>query len=108
MESGRDDADDGLPLENKRSSGVASTAAGSITMPSHATRSTKPKVRYLLDSRLSAEMPKAKLPKNKHVLWRFLELCEEKAENAKQAAEKAIAAKVVSVVVAQEVREGWT
>ena len=101
--SGKDD-DDGLLVENRTSSDVA----GSTTMPSHTTRYSKPKVRYLLESRLSAEMPKVKLPKNRHVLWRFLELYEEKAENAKQAAEKAIAAKVVSVVVAQEVREVWT
>ena len=72
MERSKDDAD-GLLVENMRSSGVNARPAGSATMPSHTTRSSKPQVRYLLDSRLSAEMPRAKLPKNKHVLWRFLE-----------------------------------
>ena len=101
--SGGEEDAEGLLVENRRGSGVAPTAAGSVTVPpAHTTRSSKTKIRYLLDSRLSADMPKVKLPKNKHVLWRFLDLYEEKAENAKQAADKAMAAKEVSAVVARK------
>ena len=74
--------------------------------PAPSGTSSRPKM-YLLEDKLPPNLPTMKLPKNKHVLKRFLEIYKIDVEGVEDTGLKQRVAKEVSVKVAQEVTEIW-
>ena len=66
--------------------------------------SSRPQL-YLLRNNLPVKMPTAKLPKNMHLLRRFIDLFMEKEPKSKE--EKGKVSKVVSKIVAEELKNVW-
>ena len=82
----------------------------STTKPSNLSElgtSSRPK-HYLLESEVAGTLPSSKLPKNKHILRRFLDLFGGKAANIKRDNEKKYLAMEVSKEVAAELRDVWS
>ena len=71
--------------------------------------STRQKL-YLLEDVLADKLPAKKLPKNKHVLKRFIEVYDDKVKdaNAMRPKDKCAVAKEASKVISEELKEVWS
>ena len=71
--------------------------------------STRQKL-YLLEDVLADKLPVKKLPKNKHVLKRFIEVYDDKVKdaNAMRPKDKCAVAKEASKVISEELKEVWS
>ena len=65
---------------------------------------------YLLEDVLADKLPVKKLPKNKHVLKRFIEVYDDKVKdaNAMRPKDKCAVAKEASKVISEELKEVWS